>query len=86
MNEAIRSECLQPAENWQQPTGQEVKAILKQADLKGSEAAALLGLGEGGSRTIRRWTGQESKIPYAAWALLCWFAGHGVIWDIDNDR
>jgi|GEM_PF-4430255 hypothetical protein len=33
-----------------------------------------------GSRTIRKWIGEESEIPYAAWALLCEIAGLGIIW------
>ena len=72
--------CLSPAESWQQPTGDEIKEVLRLAGLTNAEAAKMLGLGSGGGRTVRRWTGEESEIPYAAWALLCHAAGLGAIW------
>ena len=34
-------------------------------------------------RTIRRWIGEDTPIPYAAWAILCDQAGLGVIWKED---
>ena len=77
----VRLECLKPAERWTQPTGEEVKVVLKLAGLSGAEAARKLGLGEKGGRTVRRWTGDEVKVPYAVWALLCAFAGLGRIWE-----
>ena len=46
-------------------------------------AAKVLGLGAKGDRTVRRWIGEDSAIPYAAWALLCDFAGQGCIWKPD---
>jgi len=46
--------------------------------LTGGEAAKLLGISDG--RTIRRWTGGDSPIPFAAWAILCNVAGLGLIW------
>ena len=56
MTEAnIRLECLRPAFRWQQPTGEEIREVL-------------------------RLVGEETMSPYAAWALLCDFAGLGVIW------
>lgn len=77
----IRPECLRAAnDGWQQPTGEEVRQILRLAKLTGSHAAKVLGLGNKGDRTVRRWSGGESDIPYAAWALLCDFAGQGCIW------
>lgn len=76
----IRAECLTPAISWTQPVGDEVRQVLELAGLSGGAAAALLGLGKGGGRTVRRWTGDESAIPYAAWALLCHAAGFGEIW------
>lgn len=80
MNENIRIECLMPADCWQRPTGKEVREALKLAGFSGSMAASKLGLGAKGDRTVRRWIGEDSPIPYAAWALLCDFAGLGVIW------
>ena len=79
----IRLECLRPAANgWQQPTGEEIREVLKLAGLTGSQTAKVLGLGTKGDRTVRRWTGQETPIPYSAWALLCHLAGQGLIWVI----
>ena len=82
MSEAnIRLECLRPAAaGWQQPTGEEIREVLRLAGFTGGSAAKALGLGAKGDRTVRRWIGQDSEIPYAAWALLCDFAGLGSIW------
>lgn len=78
----IRSECLRPASaGWEQPTGQEVRAVVKRAGFTGRAAARFLGLGLKGDRTVRRWIGNDSRIPYAAWALLCHRAGLGQIWN-----
>ncbi|WP_426107464.1 transcriptional regulator [Massilia sp. TSP1-1-2] len=85
MTEAIiRSGCLQPAVSWEQPTGEEVREVLRLARLTGGQAARALGLGAKGDRTVRRWIGGDSCIPYAAWALLCNFAGLGTIWKSNN--
>lgn len=77
----IRPECFFPAKHWQQPTPDEVREILKQINtpqgLKGSEAAILLGVG---GRQIRRWTGGDAPIPFAAWAILADMAGKKAIW------
>ena len=83
MKEAdIRLECLRPAQDgWQRPTCDEVQEALRFGGLTKERAANLLGLGEGGGRPIRRWTSGESEIAYANWALLCYFAGLGVIWE-----
>ncbi|EML4687854.1 hypothetical protein U4W25_25635 (plasmid) [Citrobacter amalonaticus] len=56
----------------------------------GVDASKYIGLpsetGRGkGSRTFRRWC-KEGGIPYAAWALLCYKAGFGVIWEADEQR
>lgn len=63
---------------WQRPTGDVIKEVLHRANLSGERAAQLTGVKDG--RTIRRWTGDEREIPYAAWALLCDAAGLGQIW------
>lgn len=76
----VRKECLVMAELWVQPTGDEIRNVLRMAGLTGASAANKLGLGKNGDRTVRRWIGEESAIPYAAWALLCNFAGFGCIW------
>ena len=78
---SIRLECLGPAsDGWAQPTGEEVREVLRLAGFSGSRAARSLGLGLKGDRTVRRWIGEDSAIPYAAWALLCDFAGIERIW------
>ena len=79
----IRLECLKPAGRWAQPTGEEVREVLRLAGFSGSKAAKALGLGAKGDRTIRRWIGEDTPIPYAAWAILCDQAGLGVIWKED---
>ena len=77
----IRPECLRPAwDGWLQPTGAEVREVLRLAGFSGSRAAKELGLGAKGDRTVRRWVGEDSDIPYTAWAALCDFAGFGIIW------
>jgi hypothetical protein len=76
----IRSVCLQVAAEWEQPTGEEIREVLRLAGFTGGHAARVLGLGAKGDRTVRRWVGGDSTIPYAAWALLCDFAGLGMIW------
>ena len=81
MTEAlIRNGCLQPAVSWEQATGDEVREVLRLANFTGGQAARALGLGAKGDRTVGRWVGGDSSIPYAAWALLCDFAGLGMIW------
>nr|BCU00339.1 transcriptional regulator [uncultured bacterium] len=78
----IRPECFRPANDWQQPTPDEIREILLRIDpprgLSGADAAKLLGIH--GSRQIRRWTGGDAPIPYAAWAILADMAGVSRIW------
>lgn len=77
----IRPECLCPATHgWEQPTGDEVREVLRLAGFTAGEAESVLGLKKVGGRTVRRWISGESNIPFAAWALLCEFAGFGEIW------
>lgn len=78
---SIRKACLCAASSWVVPSGDEIRAVLALGGMSGSGAAKLLGLGQGGGRTVRRWVGQESQIPYAAWAVLCYKAGLGAIWE-----
>ncbi|GLR55201.1 transcriptional regulator [Shinella yambaruensis] len=76
----IRPECFRPGEDWLRPNGHEIREVLALAGLSGSQAARILGLGHQGGRTVRRWTGDDSPIPFAAWAILCDLAGLGAIW------
>lgn len=82
----IRPETLRPAAQWEAPTPDEIRELIRLTGLNGSEVAAVLGLtpqankSGRGSRTVRRWTGGDTPIPYAAWALLAHRAGFGLIW------
>jgi len=79
LKKAIKAESLRPfGEDWEQPDATAVRAVLKLANLTGGGAARRLGISD--SRTVRRWTGGDSNISYAAWALLCEIAGLGKIW------
>ena len=49
------------------PTPDEIKRVLTANGLSGSRAGDLLGVN---SRTIRKWTGGEQRMPYSAWKLL----------------
>lgn len=77
----IRPGCLLPAPSgWLQPTGEEIRQVLRLAGFTAGQASRELGLGAKGDRTIRRWISEDSAIPYACWALLCDCAGLGRIW------
>ncbi len=67
--QGVRQECRLPFadERYQAPTPAEVRAIISHLRLTGSEAGRLTGVN---GRTIRKWTGDASNIPYAAWRLL----------------
>ena len=53
--------------NYVSPTPDEIKRVLTSNRLSGSSTADLLGVN---SRTIRKWTGGEQRMPYSAWKLL----------------
>lgn len=91
----VREETLRPyGPDWAQPSGSEVRQILKELNLTGAEVAALIGIRD--ARTIRKWTAYDanealkakeegrktnlSPIPYAAWAILVFESGRGAIW------
>lgn len=79
LKQAIRPESLRRfADGWEPPDSNAVRAVLSLAKLTGGAAAKKVGIHD--SRTVRRWTGGETAIPYAAWALLCEIAGLGKIW------
>lgn len=83
----IREETLLPASQWEVPTSDEVREMVRQTGLKAEDIIKLLGLtphgakSGRGSRTVRRWTSGESRIPYPAWCLLAYEAGFGIIWE-----
>lgn len=65
--------------SWTAPTPDDIRAVLKAGNLTGSAAANLVGVD---SRTIRKWTGGERAIPYAAFALLLSVVGCGELWKL----
>lgn len=82
----IRMETLQAANCWERPNPDEIREIIKMANLTGGAVSELLGLAptsenDRGSRTVRRWTAGDTPIPYAAWAILAYVAGFGPIWE-----
>ena len=60
--------------DYRPPTTDEIRALLRLGELSGSAAGLLLGVN---GRTIRKWTGGEREIPYAAWRLLIVEIAHG---------
>lgn len=64
-----------------EPTGNDVKEIVKLITSKGYSKAAIarmIGVSDNGNRTLNRWKkggDESSSIPYAAWRLLCSYAG-----------
>lgn len=92
-NVEIRQETMLPFAQWEPPKPNEIREIIiligERRGLKkftGSQVADLVGVsstGTGvgkGSRTVRKWVGGESRIPYGAWSILCYEAGFGLIW------
>ncbi|HCU0050496.1 TPA: transcriptional regulator [Proteus mirabilis] len=78
---AIRPECfLSYGSGWVCPTPEEIRTLLQIAQLTGSKAAALTGLKD--SRTVRRWIGGDTPIPFSSWAILVEYAGFGKIWGV----
>ncbi len=73
----IRPECLQKAELWTTPTGNEIKAVMAITGWSGVEFSRKLDTSD---RTIRRWLSGDQPIPYAVWCVLCAEANLGQIW------
>jgi DNA-binding transcriptional regulator YiaG len=74
---SIREDCLQQAEYWVVPTGDEIRSALSMANWSGVEFARRIDTND---RNIRRWLQNEKTIPYAAWCILCAQANLGLIW------
>lgn len=58
--------------HYQPPTAADVRKLLASQRWTGSQAGEIAGVD---SRTVRRWTGGDFQIPYAAWRLLLQDAG-----------
>lgn len=87
----IRPETLRPYLDWQPPSPDEIREIIRRAGrLTGSEVADYVGLprktSDGkpapGPRTVRKWLGGQAPIPYSVWCLLCDKAGTEPFWRI----
>jgi hypothetical protein len=73
----IRPECLQNASIWVPPTSHEIRLALNMAGWSGVEFSKRINTND---RTIRRWLGDDIKIPYTVWCVLCAQANLGLIW------
>jgi hypothetical protein len=74
----VRSETLGSySEAWPVPTKDEVRVLIKMANLTGSQVGDMVGVN---GRTVRKWTGGERNIPFSAWAILADAAGIKMIW------
>ena len=60
--------------SYSRPLPTEIKSALSAARLSGAKAGRLLGVND---RTVRKWTGGEQKMPYAAWRLLLMYVTEG---------
>ncbi|WP_372830496.1 hypothetical protein [Pontibacterium sp.] len=60
---------------WVQPTAEEVREVLRVAELTGAAAGRLVGVS---SRQVRRWAGDENKIPFGPWWDLLKHIGEAV--------
>ncbi len=77
----VRPETLVPFDcGWLQPHSDEIKHVLNFMNYSGSKAGKLVGVS---SRTIRKWIGGESPIPFAAWAILIESAIGLKIWKVN---
>ncbi len=74
MNTEINPATMLPFFNpdYQVPSSDDIRALLKSQSWTGARAAVIAGVD---SRTVRRWTGAESPIPYSCWRLLLINAG-----------
>lgn len=80
---------LKTAIEWESPTCTEVREVIRLTGLSGSAVARELGLKD--SRNLRNWQmlktpDAKSSIPYAAWALLCFYAGLGMIFEKSSEN
>ncbi len=55
------------------PSDSDIKDILSELNMTGQDCADMVGVAS--SRTVRRWTSGDAKIPYSAWRMLLLKAG-----------
>jgi hypothetical protein len=65
------------SKDWTPPAPDDIRKILTAGGLSGSAAGALVGVD---GRTIRKWTGGDRAMPYAALVVLLSAVGCGEIW------
>lgn len=70
----VRKEARLPfvSSRYRAPTKDEFRSVTQQLRLSGAEVGRLLGVH---GRTVRKWIGGETEIPYSAWRLLLIRAG-----------
>ncbi len=56
---------------WEAPNGEEIRETFR--PYTGSQVAKMLGITN--ARTVRKWIGEEPKIPYASWRLFLILTG-----------
>lgn len=71
---SIREDCLNDAPNWLEPSGDEVRFLMRSGGLESRDVAAFLRVSR---KTVNRWTMNQEAIPFAAWVLLCRQLGWG---------
>ncbi|EBM5962825.1 transcriptional regulator [Salmonella enterica] len=77
----MRPECfLAYGKGWVCPTPGEIRILMQISGLTGSKVASLTGVKD--SRTVRRWVGGDTPIPFSSWAILVEYVGLGKIWSV----
>jgi len=71
---SIREDCLNDAPDWLEPSGDEVRFLMRSGALEPRDVAAFLRVSR---KTVNRWTMNQEAIPFAAWVLLCRQLGWG---------
>ncbi len=61
--------------SYQPPTPSEIRTAMQLSGMTASQGGKVLGVN---SRTIRKWIGGESPIPYSAWRLLLLELGEAI--------
>lgn len=71
---SVREQCLSNAPDWLEPSGDEVRFLMRSGDLEPRDVAVFLRVSR---KTVNRWTMSQEAIPFAAWVLLCRRVGWG---------
>ncbi|MGF1689993.1 hypothetical protein [Photobacterium kagoshimensis] len=71
------------------PTGSDVKKVVDSLSMSKAEIARVLGVSPKGNTTLNRWINsgsEKSTIPYAAWRLLCAYAGFSIDLRLERNK